>query len=158
MCSSDLVAGLNVVHIPYKNSADVVPAILRGDLQFSVQTQNFSLPYVRSGKLRVLATTTGKRFADMPEIPTLNEIVKNELLIQETWAGICVAAKTPAPLIRRLHAEILRATQDPSVKKGMAAGGSNPYYSESPEAYQTYLTKEYEKARELVRLSGVSSE
>ncbi len=152
------VAGLNMVHIPYKNSADVVPAILRGDLQFAVQTQNFARPHVRSGRLRVLATTSARRFADMQDIPTLVEIMKNDLLIQETWAGICMAAKTPAPLIRRLHAEIIRATQDPGVKKGMAAGGSNPHYSESPEAYQAYLAKEYEKSRELVRLSGVNAE
>ena len=109
-------------------------------------------------RLRVLATTSARRFADMQDIPTLVEIMKNDLLIQETWAGICMAVKTPAPLIRRLHAEIIRATQDPGVKKGMAAGGSNPHYSESPEAYQAYLAKEYEKSRELVRLSGVNAE
>jgi tripartite-type tricarboxylate transporter receptor subunit TctC len=152
------VAGLSVVHIPYKNSADVVPAILRGDLQFSVQTQNFAMPHVRSGKLRILATTNAKRFANMPETPTLFEIMKNELLVQETWAGICMVAKTPMPLVRRLHAEIVRAMQDPGVQKGMDAGGSTAYSSETPEVYVSYLVKEYEKARQLVKLSGVNAE
>ena len=152
------VFGLDMIHVPFKNSADVVPAILRGDLQFSFQVQSFAMPFVRSGKLRVLAITTGKRFSGMPEIPTMLELTKNELLVQETWAGVSMAPKTPPAIVRRLHSEYFKVMQDPMVLKGIAAGGSNPNPSESPEAYLTFFSKEYEKLREVVRLSGVKAD
>jgi len=152
------ISGLEMVHIPFKNSADVVPAILRGDLQFSFQVQTFAMPFVRSGKLRVLGVTTGKRLPAFPDVPTLQETTRNNLLVQETWAGISVAAKTPAPLVRRLHAEIVRAMSDPTVQKGINAGGSAANPSESPEAYTAFFRSEYEKLREVVRLAGVKAE
>ena len=153
----EAIAGLSMVHVPFKNSGDVVPAILRGDLQFSFQVQTFAMPFVRSGKLRVLAVTTG---AGLPGVdaPTLLESLKNDLLVQETWAGVSVAPKTPAPIVRRLHAEIAKAVTDPTVQKGFAAGGSNLNLSESPEAYTAFFRKEYDKLREVVRITGVKGE
>jgi tripartite-type tricarboxylate transporter receptor subunit TctC len=152
------VSGLNMVHVPFKNSGDVVPALLRGDLQFSFQVQTFAMPFVRSGKLRVLATTAAARLPSMQDVPALIETVKNNLLVQETWAGVSIAPKTPAPLVRRLHAEIVKAMQDPTVQKGIAAGGSNANPSESPEAYQAFFAREYAKLREVVQLSGVKAD
>jgi tripartite-type tricarboxylate transporter receptor subunit TctC len=160
MASASIAAiyGLTMVHVPYKNSADVVPALLRGDLQFSFQVQTFAMPFVRAGKLRVVAVTTGKRLPAMPDAPTLLEATKNDLLVQETWAGVSVAAKTPAPVVRRLHGEILKATSDPLVQKGFAAGGSTLSPSESPAAYTAFFTREYAKLREVVRITGVKGE
>jgi len=158
MATLAAVAGLEMVHIPYKNSAEVVPALLRGDLQASFQVQTFAMPFVRSGKLRVMAVTTGKRLPAFPDVPTMQEMTKSDLLIQATWAGISVAAKTPAPLVRRLHAEIVKAMGDATVQKGIAAGGSAATPSESPEAYTAYFRQEYDKLREVVRLSGVKAE
>ena len=154
----EAISGLSMVHIPFKNSADVVPAILRGDLQFSFQVQTFAMPFVRSGKLRVLGVTTGSRMAAFPDTPTLQEALKSNLLVQETWAGVSVAAKTPAPLVRRLHAEIVKAMGDAAVQKGIAAGGSAANTSESPEAYTAFFSRENEKWREIVRLAGVKAE
>jgi tripartite-type tricarboxylate transporter receptor subunit TctC len=152
------VAGLDMAHIPFKNSADVVPAMMRGDLQASFQVQTFAMPFVRSGKLRVLAVTSGKRMAAFADAPTMQEAAMSDLLVQETWAGVSVAAKTPAPLVRRLHAELVKALSDPTVQKGIAAGGSAANPSESPEAYQAFFRREYDKWREIVQLSGVKAE
>ena len=60
--------------------------------------------------------------------------------------------------MRRLHNEIVKAIADATVQKGMAAGGSNPNPSESPEAYQTFFSREYSKWREIVKLSGVKAD
>ena len=157
MATLAAVNNLNLVHVPYKNSGDVVPAMLRGDLQVSFQVQTFAMPFVRSGKLRVLAVTTGARLPGV-DAPTLLESLKNDLLVQETWAGVSVAPKTPAPIVRRLHAEIAKAVTDPTVQKGFAAGGSNLNLSESPEAYTAFFRKEYDKLREVVRITGVKGE
>ncbi|MFM9968891.1 MAG: Bug family tripartite tricarboxylate transporter substrate binding protein [Burkholderiales bacterium] len=158
MATLAAVSGLDMVHVPFKNSADVIPAMMRGDLHASFQVQTFAMPFVRSGKMRVMAVTAGKRLPAFADVPTMLEATKNELMIQETWAGVSVAAKTPAPIVRRLHAEIVKAVADPTVQKGMNAGGSNPNPSESPEAYQAFFSKEYVKWREIVKLSGVKAD
>lgn len=158
MASLAAVAKLDMVHVPFKNSADVVPAMMRGDLQASFQVQTFAMPFVRSGKLRVLAVTSGKRMPAFPDAPTMQEATKSDLLVQETWAGVSIAAKTPTPIVRRLHAEIVKAVADPTVQKGMAAGGSNPNPSESAETYQAFFAREYAKWREVVQLSGVKAD
>jgi tripartite-type tricarboxylate transporter receptor subunit TctC len=158
MATLGAVAGLDMVHIPFKNSADVVPAMLRGDLQASFQVQTFAMPFVRTGKLRVLAVTSGRRMAAFPETPSMQEAAMSDLLVQETWAGVSVAAKTPAPLVRRLHSELVKALTDPTVQKGIAAGGSAANPSDSPEAYQAFFRREYDKWREIVQLSGVKAE
>lgn len=158
MATLAAVSGLSMVHVPYKNSADVVPAMMRGDLQASFQVQTFAMPFVRSGKLRVIAVTAAQRMPAFPDVPTLQEATKSDLMIQETWAGVSVAAKTPMPLVRRLHSEIVKAMADPAAQKGFAAGGSNANPSESPEAYQAFFRREYDKWREIVQLSGVKAE
>lgn len=158
MATLAAVSGLEMVHVPYKNSGDVVPAMMRGDLQASFQVQTFAMPFVRSGKLRVIAVTAGKRMAGFSDVPTMQEATKSDLLVQETWAGVSVAAKTPAPLVRRLHSEIVKAMADPAVQKGFVAGGSNANPSETPEAYLAFFRNEYDKWREIVKLSGVKAE
>ena len=152
------VAGLDMVHIPFKNSADVIPAMMRDDLQASFQVQTFAMPFVRSGKMRVLAVTADRGMAAFPDAPTMQEAAMSDLLVQETWAGVSIAAKTPVPLVRRLHSELVKALADPTVQKGIAAGGSAANPSESPEAYQAFFRREYDKWREIVQLSGVKAE
>jgi tripartite-type tricarboxylate transporter receptor subunit TctC len=148
------VTGIEAVHVPFKNSADVIPALLRGDLQFSFQVSAFAAPQVRAGKLRLLGTTTNARMRQFSDTPTLNEQLKNELLIQETWLGLAVPAKTPAAILRRLHAETVRAMGDPLVQKGVETAGNALAPSESPEEYTAFIRRENDKWREIVRVSG----
>ena len=103
------VAGLDMVHIPFKNAADVIPAMMRDDLQASFQVQTFAMPFVRSGKMRVLAVTAGRRMAAFPDAPTMQKAAMSDLLVQETWAGVSIAVKTPVPLVRRRHSELVKA-------------------------------------------------
>ena len=152
------LAGIDTVHVPFKNSNDVIPSILRGDMQYAFQVISFAAPYVRAGKLRVLATTAGARLRDLPEVPTMNELQKNDLYIQESWTGLAVAARTPAAIVRRLFAETTKAFADPAVQKGIEASGVSPGLSESPEQYTAYLKRENEKWREIVKLSSIKPE
>ncbi|MSQ51032.1 MAG: tripartite tricarboxylate transporter substrate binding protein [Betaproteobacteria bacterium] len=158
MATLAAVSGLDMVHVPFKNSADVIPAMMRGDLHASFQVQTFAMPFVRSGKMRVMAVTAGRRLPAFADVPTMTEATRSDLMVQETWAGVSIAAKTPAPIVRRLHSEIVKAIADPTVQKGMNAGGSNPNPSETPEAYQAFFSKEYGKWREIVKLSGVKAD
>ena len=111
-----------------------------------------SLPLVKSGKLRVLAATSAAR---LPEVPTLHERLNSELLVLESWGGLFAPAKTPADLVKRIHAlavkaagEVRREGSDP----GMGA------ISESPEAFAAFLKRENEKARQMVQISGAKAQ
>jgi tripartite-type tricarboxylate transporter receptor subunit TctC len=152
------LTGTEVVHVPFKNANDVIPSLIRGDLHFAFQVMSFGAPFVRSGKLRLLATTGAARARQFPDSPTLYELIKNELAIQENWLGVAFPAKTPAAIVRRFHAEIMKALPDPVVQKGIETSGTNSSPSESPEEYSAYVRRESDKWREIVKLSGVKIE
>ena len=152
------LTGIDSVHVPFKNAGDVIPSLIRGDLHFAFQVMSFGSPFVRSGKLRLLATTGATRARQFPDAPTLYELIKNELAIQENWLGVAFPAKTPAAIVKRFHAEILKALTDPAVQKGMETSGTNVSPSESPEEYTAYVRRESDKWRDIVKLSGVKVE
>lgn len=152
------LTGTETVHVPFKNAGDVIPSLIRGDLHFAFQVMSFGAPFVRSGKLRLLATTGAARARQFPDAPTLHETIRNDLAIQENWLGVAFPAKTPAAIVKRFHAEILRALPDPVVQKGMESSGTNASPSESPEEYTAYVRRENDKWREIVKLSGVKVE
>jgi tripartite-type tricarboxylate transporter receptor subunit TctC len=152
------LTGINTVHVPFKNAADVVPSLVRGDLHFSFQVMSFGAPFVRSGKLRLLATTGAARARQFPDAPTLHEVIKNDLAIQDNWLGVAYPPKTSATLARRFHAEIIKAAADPGVQKGFDTSGTNLVTSESPEEYTAYVRRENDKWREIVKLSGAKVE
>ncbi|MCC6474016.1 MAG: tripartite tricarboxylate transporter substrate binding protein [Burkholderiales bacterium] len=151
----DAVAGLSTVHVPYKNSADVVPGLIRGDLQFAFQVASFAAPHVSAGKLRVIGVTAGARMRQYPDVPTLSESLKSDLMVQESWLGLALPVKTPAPIVQRLHAETLKAIKDPLVQAGAERGANNLAPSKSPAEYLEFIRRENEKWGEIVRLSGV---
>ncbi|MSQ52461.1 MAG: tripartite tricarboxylate transporter substrate binding protein [Betaproteobacteria bacterium] len=152
------LTGIDAVHVPFKIAGDVIPSLVRGDLHFAFQVMSFGAPFVRSGKLRLLATTGAERARQFPDAPTLNELIKNDLSIQENWLGVAFPLKTPVPIVRRFHAEIIKALADPMVQKGMETSGTNASPSESPEEYSAYVRRESDKWREIVKLSGVKVE
>ncbi len=152
------LTGIDTVHVPFKNSNDVIPSLLRGDVQYAFQVISFAAPYIRAGKLRVLGTTAATRLRDLADVPTMNEMLKNDLFIQESWAGLAVPARTPAAIVRRLFAETIKAFADATVQKGLAAGGVTAALSESPEQHTAYVSRENEKWREIVKLSGIKAE
>ena len=152
------LTGIDTVHVPFKNASDVIPSLIRGDLHFAFQVMSFGAPFVRSGKLRLLATTGATHARQFPDAPTLYESIKNDLAVQENWLGVAFPAKTPVALVRRFHAEILKALPDPAVQRGMETSGTNSSPSESPEEYTAYVRRENDKWREIVKLSGVKVE
>lgn len=152
------VSGIKALHVPFKTQNDVAFALLRGDVDFTILATTTSLPLVQTGKFRVLAVTSGHRFKAFPDVPTVREVIKNDLLIHETWAGLAAPAKTPGDIIRRLHTETARALTDPAVKKALEAGGNEPTLDESNEQFAAFLRRETDKWRDIVKLTGVKPE
>ena len=125
-----VMAGIDMVNIPYKGTGQAVIALVAGEVQFFIMNPLVAIPHVKSGKLRALAVTSLTRNAALPDTPTVSESgvpgYKNI-----TWHSIVVPAKTPKPVVMRLHAELVKIVNLPDVKErfnsqGLTAVGSTP--------------------------------
>jgi tripartite-type tricarboxylate transporter receptor subunit TctC len=141
------MANLNMVHVPYKGSADALSALLSGSVQVMfVNTLSVSA-LVRAGKLHALAVGSPQRIAIMPEIPTVAESGYPGFDVR-TWVGAVVPAGTSKDIVDKLNAELTHVLTLPQVKKAFADQGAELSPS-TPEAFQRYI------ADEVVRLGAI---
>jgi tripartite-type tricarboxylate transporter receptor subunit TctC len=143
------MAGVKLVHVPYKGTAAVIPAMLAGDVQVGFGTLFGVRPHLPSGRLRALAVTTGKRTPAAPELPTVAEAGVPGYEVDQ-WYGVLTAAKVPAPIVRKLNAAINEALKSPDVVKRFAADGSTPAGS-TPEQFGAHIRSEIAKWSKLAR-------
>lgn len=149
------LAGAKGFHVPFKATGDDLPAILRGDIDFTFQASTVAMPQVLGGKFRVLAATSAERMRVFPEVPTLKEILKSDLMVQDNWSGFAMHAKTPSTIISRLNAETRRLLQDAAVRKVLETAGNEVSGEETPEQFGQFMRREFDKWREIVKLTGV---
>ncbi|HMS04206.1 MAG TPA: tripartite tricarboxylate transporter substrate binding protein [Burkholderiaceae bacterium] len=148
--------GLSAQHVPYKGSAPALTDLVAGQTQFTTDTLNSSLPFIRDKRLRALAVTGANRSALLPDVPTLAETVMPGFEVG-AWQGLTVPAKTPPEIVRRLHAELGKALAAPDVRAKLAQQGADPLGSTS-EAYGRYIKSEIERWTKVVRQTGASLE
>ena len=146
---------IQVFHVPFKTPNDYLQAMLRGDVDFAIAATTQSMSQLKAGKMRALGVTSAARIRDLPDIPALRERLKNDLLIQENWAGLAVPLKTPVEIVRRLNAETIKALTDLGVRKTIEAAGNDPAAAETPEQYAAFVRRENDKWREIVKVTGV---
>jgi tripartite-type tricarboxylate transporter receptor subunit TctC len=124
--------GIEVVHVPYKGSAGIIPALLSGEIDFTIAAVNSLLPHFKSGKLRPIAMAGSSRTAALPDVPTIAEAGPLPGYAVDVWLGVMAPAATPRPVVERLNAEINKIVRDPQVVKerlntvGLEALGSTP--------------------------------
>lgn len=148
------LAGLSATHIPLKGSVEITASLLRGDTEFAFPVAATGIPQVKGGKLRALAVTSAQRLKELPDVPTLKEVLKNELAVQESWFGYWAPANTPADVVGRLHAAISKGLADPAVKAKFEAAGNVVATSESPQAFAAFVRSENRKWAEIVKLTA----
>jgi len=151
------LAGLQATHIPLKGSVEITASLLRGDTDFAFPISGTGVPQVKGGKLRALAVTGAVRMKELPDVPTLNEVLRNELTVQESWFGFWAPAGTPADVVSRLHSAAAKVLVDPAVKAIFDSTGSSPALSASPQAFAAYVQSENRKWAEIVKLTGASA-
>jgi tripartite-type tricarboxylate transporter receptor subunit TctC len=150
-----MMAGVNLVHVPYRGQGSALTDLLGGQVQVLFATTPGTTDYIRSGKLRALAVTTAARAELLPELPTVGESVRGYEASQ--WYGIGAPAKTPAEIIDRLNLEINAGLADPGMKARFAAIGGEPLPG-SPAAFGKLIAEETDKWAEVVRASGIRPE
>ncbi len=146
------LAGVKMVHIPYKGSGQAVTDLLGGNVQLMFSGFSSTLAYIKSGRLRPLAVTGANRSAALPEVPTIAE--QGFPGVEATaWYGVLAPAKTPRPIITRLNGAIVRALQLPDVKERLGNLGFEIVGS-TPEQFGAYIRSEIRKWEKVVRASG----
>ena len=109
-----MMAGVNLVHVPYRGGAPLTVDLLTGQVQVAFDVLTTPLPHIRAGTLRALAMTGGMRFDGLPDVPTVGETVPG--YEASVWAGVGVPKGTPAEIVKRLDREINAGLASPAVK------------------------------------------
>jgi len=146
------MAGIDMVHIPFKGSAQATTEVLAGRVHMTFSQPAVMLTHARAGKLKVLAVTSRKRLASWADAPPIAEAVPG--YEANSWQGVVVPARTPDPVIRRLNSEIIAALNSPAIKGRLLAEGSE-IGGISPEEFARYIRNEIEKWIKVVRDSGL---
>lgn len=152
------MTGINVVHVPYKGSAGIIPALLSGEIDFTIAAENSLLPHYRSGKLRPIAIAASKRTAILPDVPTIAEAGPLPGYAVDVWLGVMAPAGTPRPIVDRLNAEINKVVRDPqTVRDRMNTVGLEPVGS-TPEELLDVMKTELAKYTKLARDANIKPE
>ena len=150
------MAGVKLVHVPYKGAAPALADLLGGQVQLMFSTMPPALPHVKDGKLRALAVTSLKRSRAMPELPTVDEVALPGFEAN-TWHGVVVPAGTPAAVVVRLNREIVAILHMPEVVERLSGQGAEALGS-TPEEFAAYIKSETLKWAKVVRDSGAKAE
>jgi tripartite-type tricarboxylate transporter receptor subunit TctC len=148
--------GTTLLHVPYKGSGPLTTDLLGGQVSMSFDTLTTVLPHIKAGKLKALAVTTAKRSSALPDVPTMEESGLKGFDIG-TWFGVLAPAATPAQVVTRLNAEIVKIVNSPDFQQRMLAAGAEPMPS-TPEAFAKRIGDETNRFAALVRDGKVNIE
>ena len=148
------LAGVELVHVPYKGSGQSMQDLLGGQHVVAFDTMPASAPHVRSGKLRALAVSSARRLPAFPDIPTAEEAGLPGYRIT-TWYGVFAPAGTPAEIVNRLHADAMKAMQSPPTRSQLEGIGADGTVSRSPEEFAALVRAETARYAKIVKSIGL---
>lgn len=149
------MTGTTMTHIPYKGAGQAVIALVGGEIDMLFTTILAAAPHIESGRMRALAVTTLKRAPSLPNVPTVDETLKG--FESDNWYGMFFPAKTPANIVSRFHAEMMKVLTDADVKKLMESQGAVPLGT-TPDEMARYLLREIEKYAKVIKASGAQAD
>jgi tripartite-type tricarboxylate transporter receptor subunit TctC len=145
-------AGIDMVHVPYKTVAAAITDLVSGRLQVMFTVGPAGLPQIRAGRIRGLAVSTAKRSAFAPELPTVAESGLPGFDVFG-WNGLLAPAGTPAPVIAKLHGEIVKALQIPDVRERIAGFGFEPV-GDTPDEFGEFVRIDIARWAKVAKASG----
>jgi tripartite-type tricarboxylate transporter receptor subunit TctC len=142
------LAGVKMVHVPYKGGAAAIADALAGNIQVGFGTLLSSRAHYKAGRLRPLGITAAKRSSTAPELPTIAESLPGYEVDQ--WYGMVTSAKVPRPIVDKLAVGIAEGVKSPETAQRLSAEGSLPVGS-TPDQFSAHIRSEITKWRKLVR-------
>ena len=150
------MAGVEIVHIPYKGAAPAIVDLLAGNIQMRFSSVVPVLPHVRSGRLRGIAISSPKRYGPLPDMPTIAESGLPGYAVESFYA-VVAPAHTPRAIVSKINAEVVRNLRSPEVAAHMAADGAEVIGS-SPEELAKALRDDYARWAQPVKDSGARAD
>jgi len=150
-----LMAGVDLVHVPYRSGGPALTDLLGGQVQVAFTTTVSSIEYIKTGRLRALAVTTTTRLEALLDIPTVSEFVPG--YEASGWYGVGTPKNTPAEIIGKLNQEINAGLADPKIKARLADLGSVPL-SMMPSDFGKLIAEEIEKWAKVIKFAGIKPE
>ncbi|MBA2961908.1 MULTISPECIES: tripartite tricarboxylate transporter substrate binding protein [Ramlibacter] len=150
------MAGITMTHVPYKGSGPATVDLVSGHVQLSMPNILTAMPHIKAGTLRALGVTGPRRADALPDVPTIAQAgLPGYESVQ--WYGVLAPAGTPAAVVNKLQAEIVRAIQSPEVQASMASEGADPVGSSADE-FATFIRGEIAKWAQVVKTAGIQQE
>jgi tripartite-type tricarboxylate transporter receptor subunit TctC len=150
------MAGVSALHVPYKSAGASILSVVSNESQWTFTPIGAPLPHVRSGKLRALAVSEDKRAPQLPDVPTAAEAGLPGYY-STSWAGIVVPKGTPAPIIAKLNAAIVKVLDMPEVKQQFIRQGGEAAPS-TPEAFARFIRADYERIGKIAKSVKLSAD
>jgi tripartite-type tricarboxylate transporter receptor subunit TctC len=148
-----MMAGVNIVHVPYKGSGQAMADLIGGQVEIAFDQITSSLPQVEAGKLRALAVTSAKRFASVPQLPSMDEAgIRGYESV--SWNGIAAPAGTPRDIVEHLQSDIARALKAADIKERFFKDGIEPVGS-TPGEFAAHVRAERAKWEKVVDAAGI---
>ncbi|HET6493158.1 MAG TPA: tripartite tricarboxylate transporter substrate binding protein [Burkholderiales bacterium] len=150
------MAGVEMVHIPYKGAGAATAAIVGGQVQLLFTSTGAAMPHIKSGRLKALGVTTAKRTPALPDVPTIAEAGLPGFQV-DGWYALLAPGKTPKPIIERLYRDTAAVLKSPDIVNRIQAVGLEPA-GISPQEFSSYIRAELKKWGKLIREAGIKPE
>lgn len=150
-----IMAGVNMVHVPYRGQAPAMTDLLGGQVQVMFDPPILSLSHIRAGKLRPLAVTTSTRSEALPDVPPVADFVPG--YEASIWFGVSAPRNTPAEIVDKLNKEINAGLADPKIKARLAELGSAPLLM-TPAEFSKFVADEIEKWGKVIRAANIKAD
>ena len=150
------LAGVKMNHVPYRGVGPSITALLQGEVQVLYASSVAVQPYIKSGRMRVLAATGSKRIGQMPDVPTVQEAGVPGY-VEGNWQAVLVPSKTPRPVVNRLNQELVRIIRLPEISAQIVQVGAD-VIADTPEQTQALIRNDLKKYGELIKTLNIKVE
>lgn len=151
------MAGVQTSHVPYKGASQQLSDVMAKHVSMTFTSVAAALPFLKNNQLKAIAVTSAKRVPSLPDVPALSEFTPLANYELVNWFGLFAPAKTPEPIIAKLHAALADAIKDPEIVKKLGAQGAEPVLT-TPAQFAQFITTESAKFGKIVIDASVTVE
>ena len=149
-------SGAKLIHVPYKGLAPMVTGVMSNEIQVAFAAPTVVLQHIKSGRLKALGYSAAKRWAGMPDLPAMGEVIPG-FVYEAAWHGVFAPAATPKSIVSRLHTEFAKAVQIPQMREFLERGGYVPLGS-APDDFKKFLADDLKTLEGLFKLANIKAE